>query len=110
MSRFPRHGAFPWPAHKAAFAFAPKALFAVRAGPFAPKALSAVRAGPLAPKALSLSAQDLLPDLRDHGWQNLLHIPHNPVVRDLEDGRIGIPIDRNDALALAHAGEVLHGP
>ncbi len=90
-------GLFLEPAHKAAFALAPKALFAVRAGP-------------LAPKALSLSAQDLLPDLRDHGWQNLLHIPHNPVVRDLEDGRIGIPIDRNDALALAHAGEVLHGP
>src|SRR5580698_4164788 len=51
----------------------------------------------------------LLAQLVDHGRNHLMNIADDTVVRDLEDGGIGILIDGHDDLALVHTGEMLDG-
>jgi hypothetical protein len=38
---------------------------------------------------------------------DLEQVGDEPVVRDLEDRRVGVLVDRDDDLAVLHAGEVL---
>mmetsp|Transcript_27506 Transcript_27506/g.44738 ORF Transcript_27506/g.44738 Transcript_27506/m.44738 type:complete len:226 (+) Transcript_27506:123-800(+) len=41
---------------------------------------------------------------------DLEQVPHQAVVRDLEDGRLLVLVDGHDHLAVLHAGHVLDGP
>src|SRR3546814_1562765 len=40
-------------------------------------------------------------------WQHLEQVPHQPDVRDLEDRRLGILVDRHDRAGVLDAGQVL---
>src|SRR5438477_2223268 len=50
------------------------------------------------------------PDLGRQPRHDLEQVAHDAVVRDLEDRRVLVPIDGDDGLGRAHAGEVLNGP
>jgi hypothetical protein len=47
-------------------------------------------------------------ELRHDGWRELEEIPHDPVIRHLEDRRIRILVDGNDDAAALHADQMLN--
>ena len=57
----------------------------------------------------SIFSSELLAQLGDHCRNDLMDVADDAVVRDFEDGRVGILIDGHDELALVHSGEMLHG-
>ena len=44
---------------------------------------------------------------RDERRQNLVHVAHDPEIRDLEDRRDGVLVDGHDVLLTLHADHVL---
>src|SRR5262249_49822110 len=52
----------------------------------------------------------LLVQFRDHRGNDFEQIPDDTVVRDLEDRRFGILVDRDDRTGSLHTDEVLDGP
>ena len=50
----------------------------------------------------------LLFQFGENRGDKLGHIAHHPIIGDLEDGRLGVAVDRDDGLALVHAGEMLN--
>src|SRR5215468_3094089 len=53
--------------------------------------------------------QELL-ELRGEQRDDLEQVAHDPIVRDLEDGRLGVLVHGHDHLGGPHAGQVLDGP
>src|SRR3546814_3745846 len=62
------------------------------------------------PFAKAVEAEEPEPDdsKRDLNlWQHLEQVSHQPDVRDLEDRRLGILVDRHDRAGVLEAGQVL---
>src|SRR6185503_12984929 len=57
--------------------------------------------------AISVMSLGLAHGLR-HRRHHLEHVAHDAVIRDLEDRRLFVLVDRDDRLGRAHAGEMLN--
>src|SRR6185503_3547865 len=55
------------------------------------------------------NTSDLLLQLRDHRGDHFEQIANDAVVRDLENGRFGILVDRDDRARTLHPDEMLDG-